>query len=135
MRTRLEAFAWVLCVVVGGVMVWPSNLVVLWRLLAPGAWGQIAAAALLAYIAYVPVAIGCKHTSIMSGLTSLWGLFLTGTVLLSVVSGQLGNPIWFCAFWFVPMAIVGIVRGVNRFSNAPVPAPGLPSRDVGSELL
>lgn len=133
MRTRLEAFAWVLCVVVGGVMVWPSYLVAVWRLLAPGAWGWIAAAALLAFITYVPVAIGRKHASIMRALTDQWCLFLLGTVVLSVISGRLGNPIWVCAFWFVPMAIVGIVRGGNRLSNAPVLAPGLPSRDVGSE--
>lgn len=117
MRSRLTPWAWVCSVVVGGVLIWPSNLVILWRLLAPGAWGQIAAAALLAYIAYVPAAIGRQNTSILRSLTSQWGLFLIGTVLLSVIAGRLGNPIWVCAFWFVPMANVGIVRGLNRLTS------------------
>lgn len=123
MRRRLEALAWVCCVGVAGVLIWPSNLVVLWRMLAPGTWGQIAAVALLAYISYVPVAIGHQHTSILRGLTSQWGLFLIGTVALSAISGRMGNPIWVCAFWFVPMAIVGMVRGVNHLANTRITKP------------
>lgn len=134
MRSRLEALAWVCSVVVASVLIWPSNLVALWHMLAPGTWGQIAAAALLAYIAYVPAAIGRQNTSILRGLTSQWGLFLIGTVALSVIAGRLGNPIWVCAFWFVPMAIVGIIRGINRLAPTAVPTAGLHSRDSGSEL-
>lgn len=133
MRSRLEALAWVCSVVVASVLIWPSNLVALWHILAPGTWGQIAAAALLAYIAYVPAAIGRQHTSILRGLTSQWGLFLIGTVALSVTAGRLGNPIWFCAFWFMPMAFVAIVRGITLLSPAAVPASRLLSRDPGSE--
>lgn len=117
MRSRLAPWAWVCSVIVAGVLIWPSNLLALWRMLAPGAWSQIAAAALFAYIAYVPVAIGRPNTSILGSLTSQWGLFLIGTLLLSVIAGRLGNPIWVCAFWFVPMAIVGIVRGINRLAS------------------
>lgn len=134
MRSRLEALAWVCSVVACGVLIWPSNLVALWHMLAPGTWGQIAAVALLAYIAYVPAAIGRQHTSIFRGLTSQWGLFLIGTVTLSVIAGRLGNPIWFCAFWFMPMAIVAIVRRINLLSPAVVPASRALSRDPGSEL-
>lgn len=84
------------------------------ELLGMGTWGLIAMDFLALFFVQVLWSVAGRR---LGHYLARWGWIMFGTAIVALVNGYLARPLWFLAFWLVPISLVLLVRAAPRSST------------------